>query len=129
MNNTFPQGQISQTGNLDSNLKLRQYKLDPMAKFMGIRAMIPKLPQKRLATELGYSSTILKRYRNDINKLSLFRVQPNTNKRRQKISNDNSNSQHEPERSQTIPNEPKRAQNEHVKSLKKQKYSERRIHA
>ena len=33
MNNTFSLHQISGTGNLDSNLKTRQYKLNIMAEF------------------------------------------------------------------------------------------------
>ena len=34
MNNTFSLEQISKTGNLDSNLILRQYELDLLARFM-----------------------------------------------------------------------------------------------
>ena len=51
MNNTFSSQQLSQTGNLDSNLILRQYKLDLMARFMVIKSMIPRLRQDQIAKE------------------------------------------------------------------------------
>ena len=41
MKNTFSLQQMSQTGNLDSNLILRQYKFDPMAWFYGKKSMNP----------------------------------------------------------------------------------------
>ena len=37
MNNSFSLQQISKTGNLDSILRSRQYKLELMAKFMQIK--------------------------------------------------------------------------------------------
>ena len=46
MKNDFPLEQISKTGNLDSNLKLRYYKLDLMACFMDIKSN-PKSISKR----------------------------------------------------------------------------------
>ena len=45
MNNTFSLQQISQTGNLDSNLIFRQYNFDLTAKFMQIKATNPRLTQ------------------------------------------------------------------------------------
>ena len=49
MNNTPSLQQISQTGNLDSNLITRQYKLDLMAKFLEKKAMNPRLRQDQIA--------------------------------------------------------------------------------
>ena len=43
MNNTFSLQQISQTGNIDKNSSLRQYKLDLMARFMETKSMNSKL--------------------------------------------------------------------------------------
>ena len=60
MNNTFSLQQISQTGNFDSDLITRQYKLDLMARFMEIKSINPKLKQSEIAKELGYSSSTLK---------------------------------------------------------------------
>ena len=98
MHNTFSLEQISETGNLDSNLILRQYKLDPMARFMEIKSVNTKLKQNQIAKELGYSNSTLQRNRNDTKMLSLYRIPlNNTNKRRQKISKKNldHNSKHE----------------------------------
>ena len=52
MNNTFSVEKISKTGNFDSNLILRQYKLDLMARFMKIKTVDPKLGQDHLEKEL-----------------------------------------------------------------------------
>ena len=78
MNNSFSQQQISKTGNLESNLISRQYKLNPMTNFMRIKYENPKLKQSEIANQLGYSFT-LKRYRNDVNMLSPYRIQSNNN--------------------------------------------------
>ena len=49
---------------------------------------IPKLKQSEIANQLGYSSSTLQRYRNDIKMLSPYRIQPNnTNKRAKKAPN------------------------------------------
>ena len=85
LDNTYPLQQISQTGNLGSNLITRQYKLDLMARFMEIRAMNPRLTQKEIAKEIGYSTSSLQRYRH-INMRSPNRIPPNSHKRKQ-ISN------------------------------------------
>ena len=69
-----------------------------MADFMRKKYEDPKLKQSEIANQLGYSSSTLQRYRNDINMLSPYRVQPNnTNKRPKKVSITNiaNNSHHE----------------------------------
>ena len=70
MNHTNSSEQISKTSSLDSNLILRQYKLNLMARFMEIKSVNPKLRHDQIAKELGCSGSILKRYRNDVNMLS-----------------------------------------------------------
>ena len=100
MNNTFSLQQISRTGNLDSNLISRQNTLNLMAEFMRIKYENPKLKQSKKANQLGYSSSILQRYRKDIKMLSPYRIQPNnTNKRTKKAlnTNFNNNSHREPD--------------------------------
>ena len=77
-----------------------------MARSMEIKAMNPRLTQNELAKELGYLSATGKQYRNDIELPSRFRIQSNTNKRKQKIPIDISNNEHEPK---VNPNEHKRA--------------------
>ena len=63
MNNTFSSQQISQTGNLDANLLLRQHKLNLMARFMQHKSVSPKEKQTEIARDIGYSSSTLQRFR------------------------------------------------------------------
>ena len=53
-----------------------------MADFMRMKFENPKLKQSEIANRLGYSSSTLHRYRNEINMALPYRIQPNnTNKR------------------------------------------------
>ena len=61
-----------------------------MADFMRIKNEGQKLKQSGIAKQLSYSTSTLKRYRNDLNMLSPNRIQPiTTNKRSKKASNTN----------------------------------------
>ena len=84
MNNSFSLQQIQKTSNLDANLKSRQYKLNLMADFMRVKYENPKMKQSQIANQLGLSSSTLQRYRNDINMLSPYRINPNNVKKQQK---------------------------------------------
>ena len=87
MNNTFFLQQISRAGILDSTLISRHYKLNPMADFMQIKNENPNSKQSRIANQLGFSTSTLQRYRNDINMLLPSRIQANnTDKRTKNIS-------------------------------------------
>ena len=44
----------------------------------------PKLKQPEIANQLGLSSSTLQRYRNDLNMLSPYRINPNNTKKRAK---------------------------------------------
>ena len=87
MNNTFSSQQISQTGGLDSNLILQQYKVDLMARFMEMKFLNPRLRQDQVAKDLCCPSGTLQRHSQDISMLPPYRNPPNSNKRKQKISN------------------------------------------
>ena len=88
MNNTFSLQYISRTSNFDANLISRQYKQSLMADFMRMKYENPILKQSQIASKLGYSTSNLQRYRNDINMLPPYRIQPNnTIKRAKKTSN------------------------------------------
>ena len=81
MNNTFSLQQISRSSNLDANIISRQYKLNLMLDLMRLKYENPKLKQSEKAKELKISTSTIQRYRNDINMLSPYRIQPkNTNK-------------------------------------------------
>ena len=49
ISNTFSSQKISQTGNLDGNLILRQYKLDQMARCMELKSINRRLRQDQIA--------------------------------------------------------------------------------
>ena len=49
--------------------------------------MNPRFPQDQIAKELGCSSSTLQRYRQQKKMLSPYRITPNSNERKQKISN------------------------------------------
>ena len=81
MNNSFILQQVKKTGNLDSNLTSRQYKLNLKADFKRMNYENPKMKQSETANQLGYSSSTLPRCKKDINMLSPYRIQSkNTNK-------------------------------------------------
>ena len=130
MNNSFSLQQMSKTSHLDSNLLTCQYKLNLMAKFMNVKFNNPKMEQSELANHLDYSTSTLKRYRNDINMLFFHRIHPkNINKCSKKASNtiiDNiSHCEHDHKRPQSTSNDLKRPQmisnDTEVKPVKKNK--------
>ena len=90
MNNSFSLQQIQKTSNLDANLIPRQNKLNLMADFMRVKYKNPKMKQSAIANQLSMSSSTLQRYRNDINMLSPYKINPNnTEKRSKKALNTN----------------------------------------
>ena len=91
MKNTCSLDQIQETGVLNADLKMRQYKLDKMAKFMEIKSNNPELKQSEIAKLLESSSSTIQRYRREINLLSPYRIPPSskTNQRKQETPNTN----------------------------------------
>ena len=80
---------MSETGNIDANLKLLQNKLDLMSRFMIVKFVNPKLRQNQIAKELDCSSSTLQRYRNYIKMLLPYAIPSISHKRSQKILNKN----------------------------------------
>ena len=94
-----------------------------MADFMRLKNKKPKMKQSEIASQLSLSSFTIQRYRNDINMLSLYRIQSNNiNKRLKKaeITNSNNDTQpnHDEKRAQMTPNDLKTSE---TKSNKKNK--------
>ena len=86
-----------------------------MADFMRVKYENPKLKQSEIAYQLGLSSSTLQRYRNDINMLSPYRIQPNhSTKPMKKAKNTNfdynSHQDHNLERHQMTSNDLKISQ-------------------
>ena len=82
--NTPSSAEINKTANMDPNLLTRHYKLKLMNDFMNINFQNPKMKQSEIANNLNMSSSTLQRYRNDINMLSPYRINPNNVKKRSK---------------------------------------------
>ena len=116
MNNSFSLQQIQKTSNLDANLISRQYKLNLMADFMRVKNENPRMKQSEIVNQLGMSSITVQRYRNDINMLSPYRINPNNTKKRSKKAKIDDNG--DLKRPQMTPNDVKTTSNETVKSKK-----------
>ena len=82
--NTPSLAEINKTANMDPNLLTRHYKLKLMNDFMNIKYQNPKMKQSEIANNLNMSSSTLQRYRNVINMLLPYRINPNNNKNAQK---------------------------------------------
>ena len=116
MNNSFSLQQIQKTSNLDANLISRQYKLNLMADFMKLKYENPRMKQSEIANELGMSSSTVQRYRNDINMLSPYRINPNNVKKRTKKAKIDDNA--DLKRPQMTSNDLKSTSDEPVKNKK-----------
>ena len=55
-----------------------------MADFMRVKYENPRLKHSEIANQLGMSSSTVQKYRNDINMLSPYRINPNNVKKRSK---------------------------------------------
>ena len=84
MNNTPSLNEINKTSAMDPNMLTKYYKLKLMNDFMNIKYQNPKMTQSEISSQLNMSSSTIKRYRNDINMLSPYRISPNNAKKRQK---------------------------------------------
>ena len=82
--NTPSLTEINKTANMGPNLLTRHYKLKLMNDFMNNKYQNPKMRQSEIANNLNMSSSTIKRYRNDINMLSPYRISPNNTKKRSK---------------------------------------------
>ena len=119
MNNSFSLQQIQKTSNLDANLISRQYKLNLMADFMRVKYENPRIKQCEIANQFGLSSSTVQRYRNDINMLSPYRINPNNVKKRTKKAKINDIG--DLKRPQMTSNDLKTTSNEPVKKKNKLK--------
>ena len=84
MNNTPSLNEINKNSAMDPNMLTKYYKLKLMNDFMNIKYQNPKLTQSEISSQLNISSSTIKRYRNDINMLSPYRINPNNIKNAQK---------------------------------------------
>ena len=69
---------------MDPNLITRYYKLKLMNDFMNIKYQNPEMKQSEIANQLHMSTSTIQRQRNDVNRFSPYRINPNNVKKRSK---------------------------------------------
>ena len=114
--NTPSLNEINKNSAMDPNMLTKYYKFKLMNDFMNIKYQNPKLTQSEISSHLNMSSSTIKRYRNDINMLSPYRISPNNVKKRSKKAKIDNND--EPKRHQMTSNDVKTTSNETVKNKK-----------
>ena len=82
--NTPSLNEINKISAMDPNMLTKYYKLKLMNDFMNIKYQNPKMQQSEISSQLNMSSSTIKRYRNDINMLSPYRISPNNVEKRSK---------------------------------------------
>ena len=82
--NTPSLNEINKNSTMDPNMLTKYYKLKLMNDFMNIKYQNPKLTQSQISSQLDMSPSTIQRYRNDINMLSPYRINPNNVKKRSK---------------------------------------------
>ena len=84
MNNTPSLNEINKNSTMDPNMLNKYYKLKLMNDFMNIKYQNPKMTQLEISSQLNMSPSTIKRYRNDINKISPYRIYSKNVKKPQK---------------------------------------------
>ena len=84
MNNTPSLNEINENSTMNPNMLTKYYKLKLMNDFMNIKYKNPKLTQSEISSQLNMSPSTIQRYRNDINVISPYRINPNNFKKRSK---------------------------------------------
>ena len=84
--NNFTNDMAVKSEKLNSHSILRLYKQKMLLKFMEIKSNEPKLTQRQICNQLGYSDSTIKRYRDDISMDSPYKI----NKYRKKNNKPNS---------------------------------------
>ena len=110
MNNTPSLNEINKHSTMNPNMLTKYYKLKLMNDFMNIKYQNPKMTQSEISSQLNMSSSTIKRYRNDINMLSPYRINPNNVKKQTKRAKIDNNG--EPKRAQMSLNDLKTTSND-----------------
>ena len=92
MNNTPSLNEVNKNSTMDPNMLTKYYKLKLMNDFTNIKYQNPKMTQSEISSQLNMSSSTLKRYRNDINMISPYRINPKNVKKRSKKAKIDDNS-------------------------------------
>ena len=82
--NTPSLNEINKNSTMNPNMLTQCYKLKIMNDFMNIKYQNPKMTQSEISSQLNMSPSTIQRYRNDINMISPYRINPNNVKKQQK---------------------------------------------
>ena len=86
MNKRFSYDNMIKSKSIEANDLIRTYKLDRCCDFMELKYNNPKMTQKQICNQLGFSDSTIKRYRDDINMNSPYRSNNYRKKKIRKIS-------------------------------------------
>ena len=109
MNKRFSYDNMIKSRSIEPSDIVRTFKLDRCCDFMEEKYNNPKLTQKEICNQLGYSDRVIRRYRNDIKMDSPYRI--NTNKK--KKANQSPSSSSTTENTKSVSN--KRSKNNVIK--------------
>ena len=84
MNNTPSLNEINKNSAMDPIMLTKYYELKLMNDFMNIKYQNPKMTQLEISSRLNMSPSTIQRYRDDINMISPYRINPNNVKKRSK---------------------------------------------
>ena len=84
MNTTPSLNEINKNSSMDPNMLTKYCKLKLMNDFMNIKYQNPKMTQSEISSQLNMSPSTIQRYRNDINRISPYRINPNNVTKRSK---------------------------------------------
>ena len=82
--NTPSLNEINKNSTMDPNMLTKYYKLKLMNDSMNIKYPNPKMTQSEISSQLNMSPSTIQRYRNDINMLSPYKINPNNVKKQRK---------------------------------------------
>ena len=85
MDNKFTIDQLPKSETIHPNSINRLYKINKMLDFMEIRFNNPRLTQKQICNQLGFSESTIKRYRDDINMDSPYNRNNNKKKKTKQL--------------------------------------------
>ena len=108
--NTPSLNEIKKNSAMDPNMLTKYYKLKLMNDFMNIKYQNPKMTQSEISSKLNMSPSTIQRYRNDIDMLSPYKINPNNVKKQRKKTKIDNNG--DPKRAQMTSNDLKTTSND-----------------
>ena len=110
--NTRSLNEINKNSTMDPDVLTKYYKLKLMNDFLHIKYQNPKMTRSEISSQLNMSPSTIKRYRNDINMLSPYRISPNNVKKQQKKTKIDNNNNGDLKRPQMTSNDLKTTSND-----------------